>query len=62
MQTELSSYFCAASFASLNDEMRNIFGYMKRRCCEAIFLYLLNIHQQVRPKSSTPCHPSPSKD
>jgi hypothetical protein len=30
-QTELSSYLHAASFASLNDEMNNIFGYMKSR-------------------------------
>jgi hypothetical protein len=29
---------------------------------KAVFFYLLNIHQQVRPKSVTPCHPSPSKD
>ncbi len=36
-QTELSSYLCAASFAILNDEMNNIFGYMKRRCCEGSF-------------------------
>jgi hypothetical protein len=36
-QIELSPYICAASFASLNDEMKNIFGYMKRRCCEGIF-------------------------
>jgi hypothetical protein len=36
-QTELSSYLYAASFASLNDEMNNIFDYMKRRCCEGSF-------------------------
>ncbi len=29
---------------------------------KAAFFYLLNIHQLVRPKSVTPCHPSPSKD
>jgi hypothetical protein len=40
-QTELSSYLCAASFASLNDEMKNIFGYMKRRCCEGNFFLSL---------------------
>ncbi len=61
-QTELSPYLYAASFACRNDEMNNIFDYMKRRCCEGIFFYLLNIHQQVRPKSVTPCHPSPSKE
>jgi hypothetical protein len=36
-QTKLSSYLHAASFASLNDEMNNIFGYMKSRCCEGSF-------------------------
>jgi hypothetical protein len=36
-QTELSLGHCAASFASLNDEINNIFGYMKRRCCVAVF-------------------------
>ncbi len=29
---------------------------------KAVFIYLLNVHQQVRPKSVSPCHPSPSKD
>ncbi len=29
---------------------------------KAVFIYLLNLHQQVRPKSVSPCHPSPSKD
>jgi hypothetical protein len=61
-QTELSSYLHAASFASLNDEMNNIFGYMKSRCCEGSFICLLNVHQQVRPKSVSPYQPSPSKD
>jgi hypothetical protein len=36
-QTELSSYLHAASFASLNDEMNNIVGYMKSRYCEGSF-------------------------
>jgi hypothetical protein len=37
-QTELSSYLCAALFASLNDEMNNIFGSMKSRFCEGSFV------------------------
>jgi hypothetical protein len=36
-QTELSSYLHAALFASLNDKMNNIFGYMKSRYCEGSF-------------------------
>jgi hypothetical protein len=59
-QTELSSYLYAASFASLNDEIKNIFGYMKRRFCESSFvlLNLLNVHQQVRPKLALPVTPA----
>jgi hypothetical protein len=37
-QTELSSYLHAASFASLNNEIKNIFGYMKKRFCEDSFV------------------------
>jgi hypothetical protein len=44
-QTELSSYLRAASFASLNDEMNNMFSYMKSiDVVKAIFIYLLNVH------------------
>jgi hypothetical protein len=34
IQTELHSFPDAASSASLDNETDNIFGYMKRRCCE----------------------------
>jgi hypothetical protein len=34
IQTELQQYFDTASSASLDDERDNIFGYMKRICCE----------------------------
>ncbi len=37
-QTELSSYLYAASFASLHDEIKNIFGYIKKRFCEDSFV------------------------
>jgi hypothetical protein len=29
---------------------------------KVVFIYLLNVHQQVRPKSVSPYHPSPRKD
>ncbi len=61
-QTELSSCLYAASFASLNDEIKNIFGYMKKRFCEDSFVLSPKCRQQVRSKSITPCDPSPSKD
>jgi hypothetical protein len=38
MQTKLSSYLYAASFASLHDEIKNIFGYIKKRFCEDSFV------------------------
>jgi hypothetical protein len=34
IQTELHSYPDAASSDGPDDETDNIFGYMKRRCCE----------------------------
>ncbi len=37
-QTDLSSYLSAASFASLNDEIKNIFAHMKRIFCESSFV------------------------
>jgi hypothetical protein len=58
-QTELSSYLCAASFASLNDEINNIFGFMKRRCCEGSFFLSLKYSSAGEAKVKPSLSPLP---
>jgi hypothetical protein len=58
-QTELSSYLHAALFASLNDEMNNIFGYMMSRCCKGSFYLSPNCSPTGEAKVSLSLPPLP---